>query len=88
MNGEMNGDMNQHELFDRLRRHDPAAGAPVNPANGPRAAALMEQIMQTSRQLGAKALWVQTESFNKASQSFFKGHGFRQNTYLNFERPL
>lgn len=39
--------MNQDELFDRLRRHDPASGAPVNPASGPRAAALMEQIMQT-----------------------------------------
>jgi hypothetical protein len=39
--------MNQDELFDRLRRHDPATGVPVNPANGPRAAALMEQIMQT-----------------------------------------
>lgn len=39
--------MNPEELHDRLRRLDPALDAPVDPANGPRAAALMEQIMQT-----------------------------------------
>ncbi len=49
---------------------------------------VMEEIMQLARTLGAKTLWAQTETYNKAAQSFFKGHGFRQNPYLNFERPL
>lgn len=35
------------ELQQRLRRHDPAADAPIHPVDGPRAAALMEQIMNT-----------------------------------------
>lgn len=39
--------MNPEDIHDRLRRLDPAADAPVDPVNGPRAAALMEQIMQT-----------------------------------------
>lgn len=49
---------------------------------------VMEEIMQLARTLGAKTLWAQTETYNKAAQSFFQGHGFRQNPYLNFERPL
>ncbi len=49
---------------------------------------VMEEILQMARMLGAKTLWAQTETYNKAAQSFFKGHGFRQNLYLNFERPL
>ncbi|MFM8270346.1 MAG: GNAT family N-acetyltransferase [Pseudomonadota bacterium] len=49
---------------------------------------VMEEIMQLARTLGAKTLWAQTETYNKAAQSFFKGNGFRQNSYLNFERPL
>jgi len=49
---------------------------------------VMDEIMQLARTLGAKTLWVQTENYNKAAQSFFSGHGFRQNPYLNFERPL
>ncbi len=49
---------------------------------------VMEEIMQLARTLGAKTLWAQTETYNKAAQSFFKGHGFRQNPYLNYERPL
>ena len=43
----MNHEELHDEIHDRLRRLDPAADAPVDPANGPRAAALMEQIMQT-----------------------------------------
>lgn len=49
---------------------------------------VMEEIMRLARTLGAKTLWAQTETYNKAAQSFFKGHGFKQNPYLNFERPL
>jgi len=49
---------------------------------------VMSEIMQLARTLGAKTLWVQTEPYNKAAQSFFTGHGFRQNPYVNFERPL
>lgn len=40
--------MNPDELEERLRRLDPADGAPVDPVNGPRAAALLEQIMDTN----------------------------------------
>jgi len=43
----MNGDMQHDELFERLARLDPAGSAPMESATGPRAAALMEQIMQT-----------------------------------------
>lgn len=39
--------MNPDELLERLQRVDPAQGASVHPVNGPQAAALMEQIMQT-----------------------------------------
>jgi hypothetical protein len=39
--------MNPDELLDRLQHVDPAQGASIDPVNGPRAAALMEQIMQT-----------------------------------------
>ncbi|MDO8363815.1 MAG: hypothetical protein Q7V88_13020 [Actinomycetota bacterium] len=39
--------MNDEELQQRLRRIDPAADASIDPATGPRAAALMEQIMNT-----------------------------------------
>lgn len=49
---------------------------------------VMEEVLQMARMLGAKTLWAQTETYNKSAQSFFKGHGFRQNLYLNFERPL
>ena len=49
---------------------------------------VMQEIMQLARTLGAKTLWAQTETYNKAAQSFFQGHGFRQNPYVNFERPL
>lgn len=49
---------------------------------------VMDEIMQLARTLGARTLWAQTETYNKAAQSFFSGHGFRQNQYLNFERPL
>lgn len=39
--------MNDEALQQRLRRLDPAAGVPIDPVVGPRAAALMEQIMNT-----------------------------------------
>ncbi len=39
--------MNPDELQERLQRLDPARGASIDPVNGPQAAALMEQIMQT-----------------------------------------
>ncbi|MDO9175584.1 MAG: hypothetical protein Q7V62_12330 [Actinomycetota bacterium] len=39
--------MNDEELQLRLRRIDPAAGVPIEPPTGPRAAALMEHIMNT-----------------------------------------
>jgi uncharacterized protein GlcG (DUF336 family) len=39
--------MNPDELQERLQRLDPARGASTDPVTGPRAAALMEQIMQT-----------------------------------------
>ncbi|MEQ1699634.1 MAG: hypothetical protein ABMA25_05970 [Ilumatobacteraceae bacterium] len=39
--------MNDEELQQRLRRIDPAAGMSIDPVHGPRAAALMEQIMNT-----------------------------------------
>lgn len=39
--------MNDEELQRRLRRIDPAAGVPIEPPTGRRAAALMEQIMNT-----------------------------------------
>lgn len=39
--------MNDEALYEQLRRLDPAAGVPIDPATGPRAAALMEQIMNT-----------------------------------------
>lgn len=39
--------MNDDELRERLRAIDPAAVTPVEPADGPRAAALLEQIMNT-----------------------------------------
>lgn len=39
--------MNPDELQERLRDLDPARGASIHPVNGPQAAALMEQIMQT-----------------------------------------
>ena len=44
----MNGDMQHDELFERLARLDPAGSAPIESATGPRAATLMEQIMQTN----------------------------------------
>ena len=40
--------MNDEELQHRLRRLDPSAGVSVHPAGGPRAALLMEQIMNTA----------------------------------------
>ena len=43
----MNSDQQHDELFERLTRLDPVGSAPMESANGPRAAALMEQIMQT-----------------------------------------
>lgn len=39
--------MNPDELQERLQHIDPARGASIDPVIGPRAAALMEQIMQT-----------------------------------------
>ena len=39
--------MNPDELQERLQRIDPVQGASIDPVTGPRAAALMEQIMQT-----------------------------------------
>lgn len=39
--------MNDEALQQRLRRIDPAVGVPIDPVAGPRAAALMEQIMNT-----------------------------------------
>ena len=39
--------MNDDELRERLRGIDPAAVTPVEPADGPRAAALLEHIMNT-----------------------------------------
>jgi hypothetical protein len=39
--------VNIDDLERRLRRLDPVEGVPVEPATGPRAAALMEQIMNT-----------------------------------------
>lgn len=39
--------MNLDELEQRLRRLDPADGVSIHPVTGPRAAALMEQIMNT-----------------------------------------
>lgn len=39
--------MNDEELQQRLRRIDPAAGVFIEPPTGPRAAALMEHIMNT-----------------------------------------
>lgn len=39
--------MNDEELQQRLRRIDPTDGMSINPVHGPRAAALMEQIMNT-----------------------------------------
>ena len=44
----MNGDMQHDELFERLARLDRVGSAPMESATGPRAAALMEQIMQTN----------------------------------------
>lgn len=43
----MNPEELHDEIHDRLRRLDPVMDAPVDPVTGPRAAALMEQIMQT-----------------------------------------
>ena len=40
--------MNDDELFARLHRADPANGASIDPVDGPAAAHLMEQIMQTT----------------------------------------
>lgn len=39
--------MEPDDLLDRLQALDPVQGASVDPITGPRAAALMEQIMQT-----------------------------------------
>jgi hypothetical protein len=39
--------VNDEELQHRLRRIDPTTGASIDPVHGPRAAALMEQIMNT-----------------------------------------
>lgn len=39
--------MNDDELIARLRGIDPAAAAPIDPVDGPRAAAFLEQIMNT-----------------------------------------
>lgn len=39
--------MNDEELQHRLRRIDPTDGVSIDPVRGPRAAALMEQIMNT-----------------------------------------
>ena len=39
--------MNDDELIARLRRIEPNPSVPVHPAHGPRAAALLEQIMNT-----------------------------------------
>lgn len=39
--------MNDEELQQRLRRLDPAVGMSIDPVHGPRAAALMEQTMNT-----------------------------------------
>jgi hypothetical protein len=39
--------MNHDELLHRLRRVDPAGDVPIEPVDGPRAAALLEHIMQT-----------------------------------------
>jgi GNAT superfamily N-acetyltransferase len=49
---------------------------------------VMGEIMELARTMGAKTLWAQTETYNKAAQSFFSGQGFRPNPYMNFERPL
>ena len=50
--------------------------------------AIMDQILEVARGPGAKTLWAQTETYNKAAQAFFISKGFRLNPYLNFERPL
>ena len=44
----MNGNTQHDELFDQLARLDPVGSAPMESATGSRAAALMEQIMQTN----------------------------------------
>ncbi len=44
----MNGNTQHDKLFDRLARLDRVGSAPMESATGPRAAALMEQIMQTN----------------------------------------
>jgi hypothetical protein len=47
--------MNDDELEARLRRIDPSASASVHPIDGPRAAALLEQIMNTPVEPGRQS---------------------------------
>lgn len=54
--------MNDEELQQRLRRIDPASGVPIDPVDGPRAAALMEQIMNTPSPVHTDASTAETQS--------------------------
>jgi hypothetical protein len=47
--------VNDDELSERLRRADPAGDVSVDPVDGPRAARLMEKIMQTVPPQGPEA---------------------------------
>lgn len=49
---------------------------------------IMPKIIEIAKKEGAKSLWANTERHNEAAQHFFKNCGFRQNKYLNFERPV
>ncbi len=49
---------------------------------------ILAKVLESARNMGAKTLWAQAETYNTAAQEFFLSQGFRPNPYLNFERPL
>lgn len=50
--------------------------------------AILGEIVEIARSLGAKTLWAQSEPHNQAAQAFFKREGFQVSPYINFERQL
>lgn len=49
---------------------------------------ILHEVVGVAKSEKAKALWANTEHNNLGAQAFFKGAGFRQNRYLNFERDI
>jgi len=50
--------------------------------------AILSEITEIAKSLGAKTLWAQSEPHNRAAQAFFTREGFQVSPYINFERQL